>query len=113
MTEQFAALIEKLLALSREDRVSWEETADEDTFLATESRFVVTIEQRRGDWDSLYYRVRISDKSDKVLEDASVSSADPRYAETKELYELARRRALRVDAQLSELLLSLDRKLHR
>lgn len=112
MTELVAALIQKLLALSKEDRVNWEETADEDTFLATESRFVVTIERRVGDWDSRYYCVRISDKNDKMLEDSTVYSGDPQYAEARELYELARRRALRVDAQLSELLSSLDQKLH-
>ena len=118
LTQQVATVIDKLLVLSHEDKVVWQETADENTFLAALPKFVITIamgSERVAPFDPNeiyflpYYQVRVLDQSGKILEEASISKTDPYFKESSELHELARRRALQVDAQLSELLSSLDR----
>jgi hypothetical protein len=107
LTQQVAALVFKLLELSQMDKVDWQETADEKAFLASVSKFVVTI--GKEDFDPRPdYLLRVADQTGKTLEDARVSRREPYYTELESLYELARRRALHVDEALSDLLSSLE-----
>jgi hypothetical protein len=115
--EQVAKLVERLTSLSAEGKVQWEETADEDTFQAAISKFVVTVGKAGSDVDSDYH-LRILDQAGKVIEQATVSKCVPddygrRYVNTEwaslhDLHENARRRALHVDEALSDLLSSLE-----
>ncbi|MEO5926896.1 MAG: hypothetical protein ABIR70_23985 [Bryobacteraceae bacterium] len=106
LTEQIELLIQRLLALSKEDKVNWQETAIEQKFLAAVSKYVVTIEE--ATWNGLHYTLEVSDQTGKVLEAVTVTpdlKIDSRsFDELSELHTLARRRALKVDAALSDLL---------
>jgi hypothetical protein len=118
--EQVEKLVERLTRLSAEGKVEWEETADEDTFQAAVSKFVVTVGKAGSNVDSDYH-LRILDQAGKVIERATVSKygpyastlnivnyVDPEWVRLHDLHEYARRRALHVDEALSDLLSSLE-----
>jgi hypothetical protein len=114
--EQVVKLVERLTSLSAEGKVEWEETADEDTFQAAISKFVVTVGKAGSDVDSDYH-LRILDQAGKVIEQATVSRylpqfersyVNPEWADLHDLHEYARRRALHVEEALSDLLSSLE-----
>jgi hypothetical protein len=107
LQEQTAKLVAKLIELSAQGKVRWQETADEDTFLASVGKFVVTIAKTRGS----EYCFVVADQAGKTLEeiresnDSFTREDDYRFAE---LHELARRAALDVGKALSEMLSSLE-----
>ena len=43
---QIVKLVEKLTELTRQNKITWETTADEDTFLTSAGKSVVTISRR-------------------------------------------------------------------
>jgi hypothetical protein len=104
--EQVSKLVERLKRLSAEGKVDWEETADEDTFQAAVSKFVVTV-SRIGPRSDPSYRITIRDQTGKVIEEATAYSGQE-WGQLSDIHDLARRRALHVDEALSELLSSLE-----
>jgi hypothetical protein len=109
-TPQIESLIDKLLELSREGKVNWQETANEQKFLAAVSKFVVTIGfEDETNWTNASYGLEVSDQAGKALENVTLYRGDLRFAELQELHTLARRRALRVDEALSDLLSTLTK----
>lgn len=106
-TAQVVLLFDKLLDLTRDGKVDWQETAEEDTFLAAVPKFVVTIGKERGS----VYHFEVADEFGRTLE-RIVSEELPRAGvnlsdKLAPLHDLARRRALHSDAAISDLLSSL------
>ena len=118
--KRLGTLIDRLRDLSDENQVPWVETADERAFQAALKGYTVTIarEYAGQDWgQSVYfYAIRIHDPAGKLLETATEKDFPEEYkfagkknaAEAlQNLQEVARRRALRVDEALDDLLRSL------
>jgi hypothetical protein len=106
LQEQTAKLVSRLLQLSDQGKVSWQETADESTFLTSVGKFVVTIGKPSQNTCSL----TITDQTGKILEESNEENQYPyqEYRQLANLHELARRRALNVDEALTEMLSSLE-----
>ncbi|MGH6681401.1 MAG: hypothetical protein ACREDL_21270 [Bradyrhizobium sp.] len=99
-----------ILARTREGKLSWEELSLTG-FLTRVGQTMITIDRPRGDKPP---SMRIADESGKIIEtiESPVYSDAPQALPIEllsELYELARRQALRVDETLSDLKRSLDR----
>jgi hypothetical protein len=100
--EKIDQLVTRLTELTESGKVSWEETADEGTFLASVGKFVVTLGQ-----DDPYYRFKILDGTGKTIEEA-LGTGGENWTRLSHLHELARRNALHVEEALSDLLSSLE-----
>jgi hypothetical protein len=111
LQEQTAKLVDKLIDLSGQGKVNWQETADDDTFLASVAKFVVTIDKPGQN----EYCFTVADQAGKTLEEVREKYADDEYTypskdytSLAKLHELARRAALNVEGALSEMLSSLE-----
>jgi hypothetical protein len=108
LQEKTAKLVDKLIDLSGQGKVSWEETADENTFLTSVGNFVVSIAKP----EASVFTLTISDQAGRTLDETRDHVNDfytsPDYSRVSTLHELARRRALNVDAALTEMLSSLE-----
>ncbi len=115
-------LIERLTKMSEGNNVPWTETSEEHAFQASLQQFTVTVElEHMGqNWGEDVYRyvVRIHDSVGKLLDEvtegdfsdkSSFAGGIQAHDALKNLYDMARRRALRVDEQLDNLLASLDK----
>ena len=112
-SEKIDQLIVRLTELTDHGRLTWEETADEDTFLASVGKFVVTLgkENREDSWGNTHENLqfKILDAAGKTLDEASSDGQVLHDSQRLSgLYELARRSALHVDEALSDLLASLE-----
>jgi hypothetical protein len=98
-------LVDTILARTREGKLTWEELS-QTGFLTRVGQTMIIIDQVRGG-----PALRITDDSGKVLEGIAspVFSQDGKRELLSDLYELARRQALRVEDTLSELKRRLDR----
>ena len=96
-------LVTRLTELTESGKVSWEETAEEGTFLASVGKFVVTL----GEFPSSQYRFRILDEKGKTIDEAWGTTGE-NWTLLSHLHELARRNALHVEEALSDLLSSLE-----
>jgi hypothetical protein len=112
LQEQTAKLVDKLIELSEQGKVNWQETAEEDAFLASVGKFVVTA--AKADLQYPGYTFTIADQVGRILEEARVEDrgtyegADHYYSRLAALFEMARRQALKVDEALTEMLSSLE-----
>jgi hypothetical protein len=103
-------LVNTILARTREGKLSWEELS-QTGFLTRVGQTMIIIGRQRNN-DLLH--LRITDQSGKILETifSPVYPKEMTLTTTEllsELYELARRQALKVDETLSDLKRSLDR----
>ena len=100
-------LVNTVLARTREGKLTWEELSLTG-FLTRVGQTMIIIDRRR---DATMPHMRITDESGKILEtvDPPILNEDSPVELLSELYELARRQALRVDETLSDLKRSLDR----
>jgi hypothetical protein len=118
--KRLKTLIDRLRKLSDEDQVPWSETSDERAFQAALKGYTVTVAQDYAgqDWgQAVYvYAIRIHDTLGKLLETATERDfqdqrsfvGNKTAAEAlQDLYDLARRKALKVDQALDDLLRSL------
>jgi hypothetical protein len=114
--DQIDKLVEKLTELTVKDKVDWEETASLNTYLARVDKFVVTINKGGSE---VYggYSFQILDGTGRPIEGALAQyvaqekSADSyaNWQRLRDLYEIARRRALNSEKVITDLLASLDR----
>jgi hypothetical protein len=104
--EKIDQLVTRLTELTESGKVSWEETADESTFLTSVGKFVVTLGEEHDDNYSVY-RFKILDGTGKTIDEASASGGENR-TRLSHLHEFARRNALHVEEALSDLLSSLE-----
>jgi hypothetical protein len=111
---QIDRLIEKLTELTRGDKVVWQETADENTFLTGVGKSVVTVGRVRTDTSAPCF-IRILDETGKTIEEAFAPSVSAgrdtglqEWDRLRILHELARRNALKSERVVSDLLSSLE-----
>ena len=103
------ALFRQILAKTQKGRIGWEPTAREaEYFCVLPGGFTVsiTLSKEKNDWGGI-----INEKTELTLraEDQALLRVTPEVdgvgsAAMEELYELARRQALSVDAQVDKLL---------
>ncbi len=113
---QIDKLVAKLAEVTARDKVEWQETANLNTYLARVDKFVVTISKQGSE---VYggYSFQILDHSGRTIEgvlapyigqDKSTLSHS-NWERLRDLYEIARRRALHSEKVVSDLLATLDR----
>lgn len=115
--EQIDKLVTKLTELTRNEKVSWQETGSDHTYLAPVDKFIVTISKQGSE---IYggYSFQILDHSGRAIEGALAPFAGPEksppqsnsnWERLRDLYEIARRRALNSEKVVSDLLASLEK----
>jgi hypothetical protein len=114
--EQIDKLVIKLTELTWKDKVEWKETGSATTYLASVDRFVVTVNKSGAE---MYagFSFQILDHAGRAVEGATVSyvgrerspEEHANWERLRDLYEIARRRALHSEKVVSDLLASLDR----
>lgn len=95
-------LVNTILARTREGKLGWEELSSTG-FLARVGQTFIVIDRSRGSQITL----RITDEVGKAIETIDSSPFEP-HEPLIEIYELARRQALKVDETLSDLKRRLD-----
>jgi hypothetical protein len=108
--EQIDKLVEKLTELTRADKVTWQETVDENTFLTVVGNAVVTVGSVKS-YATAPCFIRILDATGKTIKEdlASMSVHDDRdWGRLRTLHELARENALKSEKVVSELLSTLE-----
>lgn len=98
-------LVNTILMRTREGKLGWEELSMTGFLARVGQTMIVADRSRSGD-----LTLKITDENGKVLESIGSAKAEFHLEESlEEIYELARRQALRVDDVLSELKHRLDR----
>jgi hypothetical protein len=113
--DQIDKLVTKLTELTEIDKVDWKETANATTFLASVDKFVVTI-NRTGSEVNGGLSFQILDRTGRAVDGVTAhvgrdksSAENANWERLRDLYEIARRRALHSEKVVSDLLASLDR----
>jgi hypothetical protein len=114
--DQIDKLVTKLTELTGKDKVEWKETGNASTYLASVDKFVVTINKSGSE---VYggFSFQILDRTGRAVEGVAApfigreKSAEEyaNWERLRDLYEIARRRALHSEKVVSDLLASLDR----
>jgi hypothetical protein len=115
-SEQIDKLVTKLTELTEKDKVEWKETANATTFLASVDKFVVTI-NKSGSEVFGGYSFQILDRTGRAVEGIvapfvgreKYAEEHANWARLRDLYDIARRRALHSEKVVSDLLASLDK----
>jgi hypothetical protein len=115
-SDQIDKLVAKLTELTAKDKVEWQETANLSTYLARVDKFVVTINKQGSDVFG-GYSFQILDASGRAIEGVVApykglersTSSNINWERLRDLYEIARRRALHSEKVVSDLLASLDK----
>jgi len=113
--EQIEKLVSKLTELTETDKVDWQETANENAFLAPVGEFVVTV-SRGGSEVYGGYSFQIMGRTGRTIDGALAPFVGPEnnqagsenWRRMSHLHELARRSALKADQAVSALLSSLE-----
>jgi hypothetical protein len=114
--DQIDKLVTKLTELTAKNKVEWRDTPNFNTYLARVDRFVVTVSKQGSE---VYggYSFQIQDNTGRTIEGVLApyvgqeKSAKDRanWGRLRDLYEIARRRALHSEKVVSDLLASLDK----
>jgi hypothetical protein len=95
------AFVEFIFRETRDDKIGWEATAEPDQYVTSfKGKYSVTVDKYEPRDDNPYYEVKLIDGSAREL--LSLSSGEVPIV--RELYNLAHRRSLRVDAVLDEIM---------
>jgi hypothetical protein len=106
--EKIGEFFEGVLAKTREGRILWKPTADESDFIAAiggQFTLSTSVWTEQGSWgkETRKYTLALRDQSGREL--TKVAEDDlARPDELRELYEAARRKALRVDEKIGDVL---------
>lgn len=114
--DQIDKLVTKLTELTVKDKVEWKETGSATTYLASVDQFVVTINKSGSE---VYggFSIQILDRTGRAIDgviapyigrERSVEE-NANWERLRDLYEIARRRALHSEKVVSDLLASLDK----
>jgi hypothetical protein len=114
--DQIDQLVTKLTELTGKDKVEWKATGNASTFLASIDKFVVTV-NKSGSEVFGGFSFQILDRTGRAIEGVTApfvgreKSAEEfgNWERLRELYEIARRRAMHSEKVVSDLLASLDR----
>jgi hypothetical protein len=106
---QIDRLIEKLTELTRSNKMAWQETVDDQTFLTGVGKTVVTVGRAGSDSFSSCF-IRVLDETGKTIDEAygSVRTSTQDFERLNALVEVARRSALKSDQVVTELLSTLE-----
>ncbi|MDA0734202.1 MAG: hypothetical protein O2860_06430 [Chloroflexi bacterium] len=102
-------VLAKLLERTNENKVNWQSTSDENTFVAVLGNLSVSI-GTLGEWDERVV-LHILNREGRVIESLVGGTGQGNQYWTPDLYDLhtkAKRVSLGVDSQLDELLAALD-----
>lgn len=117
---EYRGIIKKLLEKTRQRKVQWEQSGG-DSFRCTlqssdeNSFYFVSSHSAGSNWESEAFRLRMSDQEGNVIFGAEANdlpvSAEEEDASVmiQEIYELARRQALRIEQKLGLASTLLDR----
>ena len=114
--DQIDKLVAKLTDLTTKGKVEWQETSNLSSYLARVDKFVVSISKQGSE---LYggYSFQILDGTGRTIEGVLAPYVGPEksglshsnWERLRDLYELARRRAMHSEKVISDLLASLDK----
>jgi len=118
---EYKGIIQKLLEKTRQKKVQWEQGEYADSFRCTlqsndaDSFHFVSSHSTGSNWESEEFRLRMSDQHENVIFAASANDL-PTSAEEEdvslriqEIYQLARRQALKIEQKLDLASTLLDR----
>lgn len=97
-------LLTSILSRTQEEKLAWEELSSSG-FVTRVGQTLIVIDRARGDPPNL----RVTDTSGRILEEIKAPLGSETASFLSEIYELARRQALRVDEALSDLQRMLDK----
>ena len=101
-------IAEKLVERSRKGEVTWQETVDEDEFAVSFPDYSIVIERVRRVGLNARYRLSLMSKNGFRLDSLSPEASGGGHPDLKELFEIARRKALQVDERLDQALKALN-----
>lgn len=111
---KFHKLLRMLTQATIQGKLPWEDTADDDEFRAILGPGMIRVGRRRAyddDGDSsIYFAVTLLNRQAREAQEFEVRGS-PEIELAAELFELARRSALKGDALLDELLADLEKRL--
>jgi hypothetical protein len=101
-----AELVSKLYTATENARINWEKTAVPDQYAAAfGGKWTVTVDKDRTETGQVFYSLILNDaEGQEILRITSIQDAA-----IPELFELARRHALRVNEAIQDLLKEIDR----
>ncbi len=110
---EISDILTKLLERTNQDRISWQTTADDQTFLAVLGNSSVSIDEDYDRYGGIVYVLKILNKEGREIERINSNTSSDEHGNTwrselSELYIKARRVALGVDSQLDSLLQELE-----
>ena len=110
---EISDILTKLLERTNQDRISWQTTADEKTFLAVLGSSSVSIDEDYSRSGGRVYVLKVLNQEGREIERISskiplAEDVNTSNRELSELYIKARRVALGVDSQLDSLLQELE-----
>src|SRR2546423_1624241 len=104
--QKAVALFQEILEKTRSGRIKWEPTADEDSFVASVGgKFTILIAQTPEEGPALV----LKDADDRVLMTVRYDTNGVDFSELRDLRDMVRRRALRVDEKVDEVLTELGK----
>jgi hypothetical protein len=111
---KFAKLVNELSQATKEGKLAWEDTADEEEFRAVLKPGMVRVGRRAPYFEEgdrmTYYVVTLLNREGRVAEE--FVAREPTVSErSAELFELARRSALKGNDLLDNLLADLEKRL--
>jgi hypothetical protein len=102
---KFEAVLVGLLDATRDGKVNWRETADDDTFMVELKDVFIHVERgRRVDEEgelSTWHRAYLIDRKGRLVDEIGSNDMDDRTV-LAEIFELARRSALETDNLLDK-----------
>ena len=115
---KYFGVLEKLKRKSERGEVNWKETGKENTYIVSFDKFSIGISKSASIENGWCVRFYISDKSGRILEDYWAykdpdelieGTAFSAFDYISEIFDLARRKALRVDEAIKEINRELDK----
>jgi hypothetical protein len=95
---------EEVLSKTRAGKIRWEPTADESDYIAAiGGHFTLSISEYENTYPEMY-SLALKDQDGRVLTKVTNSDDGIPSADIRELYETARRQALRVDEKIDSAL---------
>ncbi len=109
LNAELTTIVEQLLSRTKSEGVPWTQAGSDSDFVVVVGDCPVTLSRmrsmvrdgdRRGAGTKMMVRLTVRDDGDSIVEQATVGEDDPDYASIHELWEGARRKALRVEETL-------------
>lgn len=104
---KFIALLKVLNNATKEGKVNWQETADEDAFRVLLGSGMVRIESGFGEDTGHQYRAFLLNQKGRTIDELWVGEGRDEYGLLDGLYSLARASALNIDMVVDSMLANL------